>query len=498
MNSSTLVLTFVIPLVAGSIGTLLMWARRNPRLSDASRSWLRIVALLALCAGLLAAAAYLALMPDAVSLTLLDITFVTSAPARYGLTAANVALLCAALYYWAGTSILQEAEASRGERWIPLALGGIATLLACAGLSRSLLAATLMLLMSALLVALLAIWTAKLYPTLAKVGADVEDGSEDVAEIITQARGHAGALKHIALAVIAAAVWLGGAAFVSRYGFNLENRGLLQFGVGLLAVGLLLWAGSMPFAASWGDLRETAPAAAIVALGACVPVALIVGLLALSPVEGTLARGAAAGWLGAAGALLAGLRALGAARRPSKPFPGDEHASRRANLDAMTVAVAVSWAVYGVLSGSQTGAVGAILLATNIALAVPLLIVGGTYARTVAIVALLGLPPFGGAVGAMMVGQAAANSGGLWLAFMLVGSAMVGAAWLMHAGHPAPRKTVEEAEEAEGGTWVQRITDPVLLLSTALVATQIALFLASSSRIVPLMNWAVVPWLTAP
>lgn len=481
MNSPGLLWTILVPLIAGMLGTLIMAGRRLQRIRDDYGPWLRLGALLAVCAGLLLEAVFLALTPDASTLSLFGISFTTSAPARYVLTTANVSLLCAALYYWTVPSN-GEVKARRGESWVPLALGGASSLLTCAGLAADRLAVTLLLFGVALVVCMLAF-------SIPKPSRDGDD-QEDEAEAGREAKAYAGALKHIALAVIAATVWIGGATLVERYGLNLENRGLLQFGIGLVAVGLVIWVGSMPFAASWGDLVEAAPTAAIVALGAGAPVALVAGLSLLAPIEGSLAHGAAAGWLGPAGALLAGLRALGTVRRPQRAIPADDSTMRLANLKAMAVALAVSWGVFGILSGSQTGAVGAVLIATNIALAVPLLLVGERWAVVIGVASLLGLPPFGGFAGMVLVAQSAANSGGLWLGLLLIGSALVGGAWL------ARRDQSQTAGvEDEDGGWSQRLTDPVLLLTVALVIAQVALFCVASSRLAPLLKWATVPWL---
>ncbi|MGA7731358.1 MAG: hypothetical protein WCD37_08800, partial [Chloroflexia bacterium] len=164
-------------------------------------------------------------------------------------------------------------------------------------------------------------------------------------------------------------------------------------------------------------------------------------------------------------------------------------------LKVMTVAVAVSWAVYGVLSSSQTGAVGAMLVATNVALAVPLLLVGGRWAVVVGVVSMLGLPPFGGFAGAMLVAQSAANAGGLWLALLLAGSGLVGGVWLANRGQEWASPAIIEDRDRD---WGQRFTDPIALLTVALAAAQVGLFLVGSSRLAPLMNWATVPWLSGP
>jgi formate hydrogenlyase subunit 3/multisubunit Na+/H+ antiporter MnhD subunit len=137
--------------------------------------------------------------------------------------------------------------------------------------------------------------------------------------------------------------------------------------------------------------------------------------------------------------------------------------------------------------------VGAVLLATNIALAVPLLLVGGRWAVLIGVVSLLGLPPFGGFAGAMLIAQSAANAGGLWLGLLLAGSALVGGAWLANRNAEWASPSIVEDRE-----WGRRVTNPLLLLTLALAVAQVALFLVAASRLAPLLSWATVPWLTAP
>ena len=279
---------------------------------------------------------------------------------------------------------------------------------------------------------------------------------------------------------------------LDRYGFNLENTRLLQFGVALLAVGMLVRAGSMPFSTPWADALETTPSSSILLLGAIAPAALVAGMLMLAPIEGNLARSAAAGWLGAAGALLAGLRAIGTLWTPRGNGPEEGKSGKIAVIKAVTVALAVSWAAYGILSGSQTGAVGAVLIATNIALAVPLLVVGGRWIALIGAASLLGLPPFGGFSGTMLVAGSAANAGGPWLALLLLGSALVAAAWLSAIFRP------ERSRADAPATRRKLLSDPLMLVAVVLIVTQVALFLLSNSRLTPLLDWAALPWLTAP
>jgi formate hydrogenlyase subunit 3/multisubunit Na+/H+ antiporter MnhD subunit len=124
---------------------------------------------------------------------------------------------------------------------------------------------------------------------------------------------------------------------------------------------------------------------------------------------------------------------------------------------------------------------------------VPLLLVGGRWAVIIGVASLLGLPPFGGFAGAMLVAQSAANAGGLWLALLLAGSGLVGGAWLSNRGEQWAAPAIVEDRE-----WGRRLTDPILLLTVVLAVAQLALFVVASSRLAPLLGWATVPWLTAP
>ena len=150
----------------------------------------------------------------------------------------------------------------------------------------------------------------------------------------------------------------------------------------------------------------------------------------------------------------------------------------------MTVALAAAWAVFGILSGWPEGREGAILVAANIALASPLLIIGSRshtgagaglpepvarVALYAAAASLIGLPPFGGFPGTELIAQAGANSGGFWLIGLVLGSALVGASWLAAAGGNAPLRP-------GAVVWRARIADPALLIVLLLGAAQVALF----------------------
>jgi hypothetical protein len=232
----------------------------------------------------------------------------------------------------------------------------------------------------------------------------------------------------------------------------------------------------------------------------------------LAPVEGSLAGGAAAGWLGALGTLLAGVRALGVLLEERQRVEHDASVERptgAANLIAMTVAAATGWAMFGILSGSQAGAVGAVLIAGNIALTLPILVMGRGW-TAVGVASLLGLPPFGGFAGTLLVAGSAANVGGIWLAMMLVGSALVAAGWLGIADWTAGggRRTTDEGRPAAAGQgqqasrggrgWRRWLIDPAYLVPAVLVIAQLALFLASPEFVTQLNEWAKLPWFTSP
>jgi NADH:ubiquinone oxidoreductase subunit 2 (subunit N) len=332
-------------------------------------------------------------------------------------------------------------------------------------------------------------------PSLLLQGQDDEALSR-VAERIS------GGLKHLSLAVLGTGVLLAGILLLARYNANLENRALLQLALGLVAAGLAVRAGTMPFSAPASDMISAAPGAAIMMLGAATPAVLVAGLLLLAPVEGSLVPAASAEWLGAVGALLAGLRALAAIRegRDTQVYP---------TLIGAAILLQVACGLFGVLSGSRSGATGAVLLAANLSLAVPLVVITShdypgvspptrwllRFGLAAGAISLLGLPPLGGFTGTLMVAQSAANSSGLWLAMLLSGSALAAAAWLA-AGANAPQPDNPPPDTT--ATLRPRLTSPIPLLICILIATQLALFLASSQLSSILATWAGIPWITAP
>jgi formate hydrogenlyase subunit 3/multisubunit Na+/H+ antiporter MnhD subunit len=332
-----------------------------------------------------------------------------------------------------------------------------------------------------------------------------------------QARKFAGGLKHLALVSVATVLLVAGATMLDRYGLSLERRALLQFGLSLLSVGLLVRVGAMPFAGAASDTMRAAPAVAILMIGATVPTTLGVGLLMLAPVEGSLVSASQTAWVAAVGVLLAGVRALGISDFGFRisDFEGRQRAVEVGLpvLGAMSVAAQVGWAMFGVLSGSRMGATGAVLLAANIAIAVPLLIVSSQKEERspenpkskiqnpkskigimVGAASLLGLPPFGGFAGTVMVAQAAANIGGIWLGVLLLGTLLVGVAWTW-IGIGSQESGVGAAE-SEG--LAKRIWGTTPLLIIVLITIQLGLFLMSGQIADALGNWAGAPWMFAP
>jgi hypothetical protein len=351
------------------------------------------------------------------------------------------------------------------------------------------------------------------------------------------ARRLAGGIKHIAIATPGTGLLLAGALLMDRYALNLENRPLLQFALGLMALGLMVRAGAAPFSAASSDLVQAAPGSALLVLGAGGPAVLVAGLLMLAPQRDILAASGVWAWPGAVGVLLAGMRALAAARHAlSVPVPVpvasvtdnsennggmtgrlEKHAyaaGPAADLIAATVALQTGWALFGVLCGSQAGAVGAALVALNMAFAVPLLVTAYRYPapapvsqarglrRAGLIVgagSLLGLPLCGGFAGDMMIAQAASSAGGVWVALLLVGSGLTGAGWLAtlwagasaaHGGNgTAPVSCALEPQELcppvarPRHAWqiiVHTLRSPARLLMLVLIGAQAVLFVLSA------------------
>jgi formate hydrogenlyase subunit 3/multisubunit Na+/H+ antiporter MnhD subunit len=168
---------------------------------------------------------------------------------------------------------------------------------------------------------------------------------------------------------------------------------------------------------------------------------LVVGLFLLIPIERSLLAGNSTAWVGAVAVLLAGVRALGV-RLPDRQASAHDDTAPLvpSELVSATIAAQIGWALTGLLLTSQSGAAGALLLAVNLALTVPLLIVSAARAASgpriyrvglaIGVASLLGLPPLGAFAGTLQVAQAAATMSGFWLALLLLGSMLVAAKWL--------------------------------------------------------------------
>jgi hypothetical protein len=499
MLTSLLTWTIIVPVLGGLVAALFLLVQNRKKTPSRSVLWLRLSAFVSVMAALVAEVILLLVGNGSVIFYQLGITLAMSTPARLVLVAANVSLFCAAITAWTS----EDEAHSPDHEWGLLLTTPTSALLAGAALASDRVVAALCLLGAALAASALALARPR-----APIGPINVDNDNLRAQTLL-ARRIAGGLKHLGLATLGTGLLAVGAVLVARYVFNLENVGLLQLGLALLATGTIVRAGSMPFAAASADLIQAAPSASLMILGAGTPVALVAGLLMLAPVEGSLAGGAAAGWLGALGVLLAGVRALGVLLEERQRLDQDaslERPTGEANLIAMTVAAATGWAIFGILSGSQAGAVGAALIAGNIALSLPILVMGRGW-TAVGVASLLGLPPFGGFAGTLLVAGSAANVGGIWLATMLVGSALVAAGWLGVVGWtkgPEPakegRRTKDDRKEQasrgmRGWRW---LTDPAYLTPALLVIVQLALFLASSELVTQLNEWAKLPWFTSP
>jgi hypothetical protein len=486
MNDPRVAWLLFVPLVGGAVAALLLLLRRLKQVPARALPWLTLVALIAAVAALLVEGILAVVASGAYDLAALDLSLAISDPAKLVLVTANASLLAAVILSW-GRDV--PPHGARPE-WALIMSTIASSFMAGAVLSTDRIVSGLFLLGLGLPAAALA-----LAPPDRPIPEDDPADSEGFYVRVALARRIAGGLKHIALVTIGASLIIAGALLLGRYAFNLENRTLLALGLGLLAVGLLVRSGAAPFSSSAADLIEAAPGAAIVALGVGAPATLVAGLLMLAPIEGTLASGAAAAWLGAAAAVLAGLRALGAVldtRRAA--LTGDRTIATAAHSDlkAMAVASALSWAIFGILSNSHMGATGAILIAANIALSVPLLVMGGRI-QAVGAASLLGLPPFGGFAGMLLVAQSAANANGLLLVLLLLGSALVAGAWMASGNIHGV-----EAADSSGAGWRDWLSGPDRLLALTLVIVQLGMFFASVLMGGWLDRWAGVPWLVAP
>ncbi|HYO49916.1 MAG TPA: hypothetical protein VEW94_08690 [Chloroflexia bacterium] len=487
MSDSPLAWAIVVPLIAGAVSALVTWAHSFGRTPQSLKRWLDIAALAILVLGLLAEG--LLLLFSGGTATWLGVTLAITPPARVALVAANVSLLCCIFFAWGGGD---DGTESATRPWATLPPMAVSSLLAAVLLARD---------RAITVVCLLAVAAVVAGAALGRPRSVLLQGQDDEA-LSRVAKRMSGGLKHLSLAILGTGVLLAGILLLARYSANLENRGLLQLALGLVAAGLAVRAGTMPFSAPASDMVSAAPGAAIIMLGATTPAVLAAGLLVLAPVEGSLVPAASAEWLGAVGALLAGLRALAAIRegRGAQVYP---------TLLGAAILLQVAWALFGVLSGSRSGATGAVLLAANLSLAVPLVVITSRdypgksapnklllrLGLAVGAISLLGLPPFGGFIGTLLIAQAATNSSGLWLAMLLSGSALAAAAWLA-AGANVPQP--ENTPPGTTATVRPRLTTPIPLLVCILIAAQLALFLASGQLSSILAAWAGIPWITAP
>ena len=90
----------------------------------------------------------------------------------------------------------------------------------------------------------------------------------------------------------------------------------------------------------------------------------------------------------------------------------------------------------------------------------------------VGVASLLGLPPFGGFAGTLLVAQASVNVSGFWLAVMLLGSMLVAARWV----------TSLRDYKLQITNYKLRV-DTSFILVLALSVSQVALLLLSTSLV---------------
>jgi hypothetical protein len=479
---AALVLMIMAPL-AGAVLSALPWlASRRESISPFTRFWLDGLALVLVCLGLIASGALPIFLPHNMQFFGEGVTFTLTPLARLLLPALFAALVVTVLRLWEASSDDADPLGS-GPYSLAWASCGVGALLVAAMLFENRTVQGLLLFGVVLVVAAAALG----YPAR-----DEDEGGR-----MASALRLAGGLKHLSIAATGTVLLLIGGLALQQHALNLEDRALLQLGVGMLAVGLLARVGAMPFAGAYTDFVRASPGLATLTLGAAVPGALAVGLLMLAPVESSLVNAQSPGWLGALAALTAGLRALGAgsAKPQDASLAEETERSSLAALLTMTAATAMGWALVGVLSGSRMGAEGASLLIINMALVVPLLLAGADrravglrgVALGVGVASLLSLPLLGGSAGGLLVAQAAANHNGWWLAGLLLGTILTGAGWLGWIRRPR----VETTDEGRGGIRLNVVT----VLIAVLLAAQVGLFLGSGRLIDVLGAWTGVPWL---
>ncbi len=528
-NDTAFIWVLCLPVAVAALASVIVWVAHLKGVALRIAVALEFLVPVLVCGGLLAELVLVATLEGTVTLSEVGVTLAISPPARLGLLAANAALLGAVFFDW-----------GQGADTPAYSVQPFWTLLA-ALLDSSLLAGALMVQDRAIMA--LCLFGAALVTSAAAITRPcvvLRHGYDDP-ERAMLARRLAGGIKHIAIATPGTGLLLAGALLMDRYALNLENRPLLQFALGLMALGLMVRAGAAPFSAASSDLVQAAPGSALMVLGAVGPAVLVAGLLMLAPQRDIMAAGGVWAWPGAVGVLLAGMRALAAARHAlsvsgsvavavavaSVPdnsennggMPGrlERHgyaAGPAADLIAATAALQTGWALFGVLCGSRAGAVGAALVALNMALAVPLLVTAYRYPapapvsqaqglrRAGLIVgagSLLGLPLSGGFAGDLMIAQAAASAGGVWVALLLVGSGLTGAGWLAtlwagasaaHGGNgTAPVSRAREPQEPRPHgvrprhAWqiIQHtLRSPARLLMLVLIGAQAVLFVLSA------------------
>lgn len=473
MGEARLVWAILAPWTGGLLAVLCLSLRTA---LPGMRQRLDVAALVALCGGLLAVGPFVLQATN--EATLLGVRLAAQPLSKAGLLASDASLLCAVFIAWAGNGTGKDEEEilSFRSRWVAVGASFVGGLLAASLLVSEPLVQVLCLFMVGIFIGGLC---------LLQVPARYVDDDNDRTLLALRLSAE---LKYLATCALGTGFMLIGLLVMSRYSMSLENRGLLQTGLAVLCVGLVVRAGSMPFSAALPDMVRSAPAVAVMALGASLPVVVTLGRLLLSPTEGNAVGGASLAWLGAAGAFLAGLRALYAGHTRAASTTSTASIMQAENsgpiLVAMSAALPLGWALFGVFSGLPLGAAAASMLGVNIALAVPLLVASSALqglsprlyltGTAVGALSLLGLPPFGGFRPVIMLAQAAANLNGLWLLSLLLGSLMLAGAWLGYAS-----RIPVAASATPSRTLRSLLASPLVILVWVLIAAQIALFFLS-------------------
>lgn len=469
MGDARLAWAILAPWAGGLLAVLCLLLRG---VLPGMRRWLDVAALVALCGGLLAVGPLV--MQAANGATLLGLRLALQPFSKAGLLASDASLLCAVFIAWAGNGTGKDEEEilSFRSRWVAVGACFVGGLLAASLLVNEPLVQVLCVFAAGIVIGGLCLLQVPLRY--------VEEDSDRLLQVLRLSAG----LKYLATSVLGTCLLVVGVLVMPRYSMSLENKGLLQTGLAVLGVGLVIRAGSMPFSAAWPDMVRAAPAVAVMALGASLPAVVTLGRLLLSPVDGSTLHATSLAWLGAAGAFLAGLRALYARHTGVSTTSVMQAENSGPILVAMSAALPLGWALFGVFSGLPLGASAASLLGVNIALAVPLLVASSALqgvsrrlyltGTVVGALSLLGLPPFGGFRATTMLAQAAANLNGLWLLFLLLGSLMLAGAWLGYAS-----RIPVAASAASSPTMRSLLASPLVILVCVLIAAQIALFFLS-------------------